>query len=40
MMTNNIKKYLIAGSVCCAATAVTTSCSDFLDILKDFIEVS
>ena len=33
MMTNNIKKYLIAGSVCCAATAVTTSCSDFLDIL-------
>ena len=33
MITKNIKKYLVAGSVCCCMAATTTSCSDFLDIL-------
>ena len=33
MITKNIKKYLVAGSVCCCLAATTTSCSDFLDIL-------
>lgn len=33
MTTKNIKKYVIACTVCCSTAAVTTSCSDFLDIL-------
>lgn len=33
MITKKIKKYILAGSVCCGIAAVTTSCSDFLNIL-------
>ena len=32
MITKYIKKFIIAGSVCCSIAA-TTSCSDFLDLL-------
>ncbi len=32
MITRHIKKYLIGCSVCCAISAATTSCSDFLDL--------
>ena len=33
MITRNIKNYILAGSMCCGMLAVTSSCSDFLDIL-------
>ena len=33
MITKNIKKYLIAGSMCCGLAVATSSCSDFLEIL-------
>ena len=33
MITKNIKKYLIAGSMCCGLVVATSSCSDFLEIL-------
>ena len=33
MITKNIKKYLIASSMCCGLVAATSSCSDFLDLL-------
>lgn len=33
MITKNIKKYLVAGSMCCGLAVVTSSCSDFLEIL-------
>ena len=32
MITNSIKKFIIASSVCCGFTAVLTSCNDFLTI--------
>lgn len=33
MITKSIKKYILAGSVCCGLTATFVSCNDFLDIL-------
>ena len=33
MITKNIKKYLVAGSMCCGLAVSMSSCSDFLDIL-------
>ena len=32
MITYNIKKYILAGSVCCCMAAALTSCNDFLTI--------
>lgn len=33
MIIKSIKQYIIAGSLCCGISAVTTSCNNFLDIL-------